>query len=110
VRRRVEIAKAIDDRLAALEQHRKDLDRAAHAFCDLLADGSSMGRGVATQVINGIAMATPAFTDLLSHTRSYRERIRSGLEPLPATPTPAPAPAPAPAQRELTTSGDAHAA
>jgi hypothetical protein len=29
-----------------------------------------------------------AFTDLLSHTRSYRERIRSGLEPLPA---PAPA-------------------
>lgn len=101
LRRRDAICAAIDARLDQLERGRRALDEAARAFCDLLSEGSNMGRGVATQVINGIAMATPAFTDLLSATRSYRERIRCGLEPLPAQ-------QPAPAQRKA--NGPLHAA
>jgi hypothetical protein len=61
-----------------------------------------MGRGVATQVINGLAMASSGFTDLLSHTRNYRERLRSGSEPLPATPAPM-------LPRRVTNGGDEHA-
>jgi chromosome segregation ATPase len=88
-RRRTEIVNAIDARLEHLEQARVDLDQVARAFCDLLAEGSDMGRGVATQVITGLSLSDGSFADLLSVTRSYRDRIRSGLEPLPAPSAPA---------------------
>jgi hypothetical protein len=103
-RRRVEIVKAIDTRLEQLEQRRQDLDKAARAFGDLLADGSAMGRGVAAQVMTGLSLSDGPFADLLSATRNYRERIRSGMEPLPT-------PAPTPAQRQkLNSMGDENAA
>ena len=87
-RRPHEIVKAIDQRFELLAARRQDLDQAARAFCDLLSDGSHMGRGAATQIMAGISMGDGPLADLLSHTRNHRERIRSGLEPVPA---PAPA-------------------
>jgi hypothetical protein len=87
-RRRVEIVKDIDTRLEQLEQRRHDLDKAARAFCDLLADGSDFGRRVATTFMESLSVGDASFADLLNATRNYRDRIRSGMEPLPLTLTP----------------------
>jgi hypothetical protein len=102
LKRRAEICKSIDERIEQLETFRFALGRAARNFCDLLADSSQMGRGVATVYRDAIAGCDGPFNDLLNATGNYRERIRSGLEPLP-TPTPIPA------QRH-TNGSDQHAA
>ena len=71
-RRPHEIVKAIDQRFELLAARRQDLDQAARAFCDLLSDGSHMGRGAATQIMAGISMGDGPLADLLSHTRNHR--------------------------------------